>query len=168
MPEFSDDLVFAFALATFGALVVLVLLALSRAIARIRIFRGPSSADQNHFDGRLHDRFHDRFHDREPMSLDRFFETFYPEQAARELVCDVLLRFAQAARLPSQYLRPEDSFQSLEVPASEDTQRFASDAAVTMHEAEERAGTALFSGKLITLDDYIRTYSVAARFAGRR
>ena len=72
MPEFSDDLVFYFGLASFAAISLLVMLAISLAIEHLRASRRPPGTTNP------------LLREREPLTLDQFYEKFYAGSAPRE------------------------------------------------------------------------------------
>jgi len=156
MPDFEGDLRFYIGLASLGTMAILSFLVVFISARGIRR------------QWKLAMRESQQFPDREPLTLDQFYEFYYAaEQLPRAVVLETLTRFAAAAHLPAQFLKPVDSFQSLGAKHPEDAERFIADAAMLLQEAERHYGVSLFSGKLITLDDFIRAHSLAARLASR-
>ncbi|MEO5936892.1 MAG: hypothetical protein ABIP81_06735 [Terriglobales bacterium] len=156
MPVFEGDLRLFLGLATLGAMAVLSFLVVFLSARGIRRQWRESAAGDSA----------ERFPDREPLTLDQFYEVFYAgEKLPRTVVLEAVGRFAAATHVPAQFLKPDDTFQS--VGASEhhadDCEKFVTDTAMLLHVAEERYGVSLFSGKLVTLDDYIRVHVLASR-----
>lgn len=145
----SEDFTFWSAVATLGAVSVLLFLI---AVAAVRLlFSGkPTSTDP-------------RFADREEMSLDEFFDAHYAARSySRSTVADVVTRFARAAKVPAGLVHPEDSFVSLNA-SGEDVDHFVTDTASALKEVESKHGVSVFEGQLVTLDDYIRAMELAGR-----
>lgn len=156
MPEFEGDLRFYVGLASLGTLAILSFLVVFLSLRGIKRQWQQSVAESR------------QFPDREPLTLDQFYDVFYSgEQLPRAQVLETVSRFAAAAHVPAQFLKPDDTFQSVGATDAEDCARFVTDTAMLLHEAEERYGVSLFSGTLVTLDDYIRVHVLAARLAGR-
>jgi hypothetical protein len=157
MPDFEGDLRFYIGLASLGTMAILSFLVVFISARGIR--RSWQQAVRESQAG--------EFPDREPLTLDQFYEVFYAsEQLPRAAVLETVTRFAAAAHVPAQFLKPDDT---LELGSShpEDCERFITDTAMLLHEAEQRYGVSLFSGKLVTLDDYIRVHVLAARLVSR-
>jgi len=155
MPQPLDEFILWFTLATLGAMAMLFLLLAARLIMNIgNPQQVPQKADP-------------RFPDREPLSLDEFYTEYYSaHQFPRTIVLDVLTRFAAAVRVSAAVLHPEDSFNTLAEVVKIDTEaceQLAVETASSIHEAEAKYGANLFSGRLNTLDDYIRTTVLAHR-----
>jgi len=182
MPQFPEDFVIWVVLATLGALMLALLLALVRLFFRVDNSSqhlpiagknaGSAAADP-------------RFPDRDPYTLDEFYEQYYSaHQFPRAVVLDVLTRFAAATRVPAAVLRPEDTLASLTAmpldaaqssvvrpdvskssyarldgvhPDAEAFATLAVETASAIREAEERYHAQLFSGRLDSLDDFIRS-----------
>lgn len=145
----SEQFTFWSAVATFGAVSVLLFLI---AVAAVRLLFGgkPKAVDP-------------RFADRELMSLDEFFDAHYAARSySRALVADVVTRFARAAGVPAGLVHPEDSFAVLNAHGDE-VDHFVTDTASALKEAESKHGVSVFEGQLVTLDDYIRAMELAAR-----
>jgi hypothetical protein len=158
MPEFPDDLRLYVGLASAGTLLILGLLALYLAIRSVRFM----------LSGVREARSGTRFNDRQARSLEDFYQAFYAaERFPRETVLDTVTRFATAAHVPAQFLKPDDSFAMFEESEAEDCEQFAMDTALLIKEAELHFGTNLFGGRLVTLDDYVRVHVLAARLAKR-
>jgi|SRR3954471_17748241 hypothetical protein len=148
----SDDFKFYVMLASFGAALVLLCVALAVGLRNLRRRLTGKAADE-----------HARFGNREPFTLDQFFEEFYAERGfPRAIVAEVVTQFASAAKMPSRFVRPDDSFQSLTASGAA-MEEFIVQCASTLQEAQQRVGTTLFEGQLVTLDDYIRAMVLAAR-----
>jgi hypothetical protein len=154
MPVFEGDLRFFIGLASLGTMAVVSFLVVFLSARGIqRQWRQSTSGSS-------------RFADREPLTLDQFYEVFYSgEKLPRAVVVEAVTRFAAAAHVPAQFLKPDDSLQSIGAAFPEDAEKFITDTAMLLKEAEERYGISLFSGKLVTLDDYIRVYVLASRLA---
>jgi|SRR5579859_2578299 len=156
VPQFPGDFVFWTVLITLAAFVLLCFLGILLLLANIfkEKKQWPATADQ-------------RFPERTPLSLDEFYEHFYgTQQFPRGIVLDVVTRYAAAARVPAAILRPEDSFATLAEHAQPDREaceQFTVETASAVKEAEQRFNANLFSGKLITLDDFVRTTVLAHR-----
>jgi hypothetical protein len=156
MPDFEGDLRFYLGLASLGAMAILSFLVVFLSARGIR--RQWKEAMQEV----------ERFPGREPLTLDQFYEHFYSaEQLPRAAVLETLTRFAAVARVPAQFLRPDDTFATVGAARAEDRERFVTDTALLLTEAEERYGVSLFSGQLVTLDDYIRVQVLVARLSNR-
>jgi hypothetical protein len=153
MPQISEDLRFYLGLATAAAVLVLAALAMYLAIRQWR---------------RRVKRTEDvRFVGRQALTLDEFYESFYASKRfPRNVVMDVVVRFSNAARAPAKFVKPDDSFSSLGSEHDGDCEKFAVDTAMSIRETEERFGVSLFEGKLVTLDDYVRTTVLAERLGG--
>ncbi|MBI2683150.1 MAG: hypothetical protein HYX26_08045 [Acidobacteriales bacterium] len=144
MPQISDEFRFYFTLATLGAMVILSALVVYLSTRGLR-FGGKKAEDP-------------RFAGRDPRTLDQFYEAHYAAHMyPRAVVAEVVTRFAAAAQVPAQWLEPTDSFAGLGTADREECRRFAVDTALTLEEAERKAGAPLYSGKLATLDDYVRS-----------
>ena len=153
MPEISDEFRFYFTLATLGAMVVLSALMVYLSARGMR--RAGKNADDPRFAGRS------------PSSLDQFYEEHYAAHMyPRAVVAEVVTRFAVAAHVPAQWLEPTDSFASLGVSDREECHKYAVDTALTLEDAERKAGAPLYSGKLVTLDDYVRSTVLIYRLMG--
>jgi len=154
MPHPSDTFMLYFILATLVASLILTILGI------YLLWRTPkeeSAADNPALRGR------------KAVSSEEFYRQHYAQAGlAPEVVNDVASRFAAAAHVPSGYLLPEDSFSSLHALEYRDAERFIVESAVMLQDVEERLGTKLFTGKLITLDDYIRAAALAQRFSASR
>jgi hypothetical protein len=154
MPEISEDLRYGLVLATLGT--VLVLSALVVYLSLRGIVRGRQHSEDPRFSGRT------------PRSLDQFYEVHYAAHMyPRAVVAEVVTRFAAAAHVPAQWLEPQDSFAALGVAGREECQSFAVETAMNLEEAEKKAGAPVFSGKLVTLDDYVRSTVLIYRLMGR-
>jgi hypothetical protein len=149
MPEpLQDVLLLATALALAALSVVVVMLAV-RAIFQHQ--QQPRKLDV-------------RFPDREPLTLDRFYERFYSGSGyPRELVAEVLIRFARAVHTNPEFVRPTDCVQPMNGGGRRDYEELAVDTAVALKDAESRLGVTLSEGPLTTLDDFIRAHALAAR-----
>ncbi|HUR36739.1 MAG TPA: hypothetical protein VM009_02905 [Terriglobales bacterium] len=111
-----------------------------------------------------------QFADRKSLTLDEFYAQFYAdENMPRTAVLETVSRFAAAAHVSAQILKPDDTFQTVGAQQrhAEDCERFVVDTAMLLRAAEERYGITLFSGQLITLDDYIRVNVLAARLTSK-
>jgi hypothetical protein len=153
MPDFEGDLRFFLGLASLGAMSIVSFLVVFLSARGIkRHWRQSMDAAK-------------QFADREPLTLDQFYEVFYSgEKLPRAAVLETVTRFANAAHAPAQFLKPDDTFQTLGVVEdSDDRDKFVTDTAMLLRAAEERYGVSLFSGKLVTLDDYIRVNVLASR-----
>jgi hypothetical protein len=107
-----------------------------------------------------------KFSDRRALTLDEFYESFYAaKKFPRNVVTDVVVRFANAAHAPSKFVKPDDSFATLGGEHHSDCEQFAVDTAMAIRQTEERFGVTLFEGKLVTLDDYVRTTVLADRLS---
>jgi hypothetical protein len=154
MPEISNDFQLYVGLATIAALLVLAMLGLYLAVRALRK-TGKRTADA-------------KFSDRQALTLDEFYENFYAvRKFPRSVVMDVVVRFANAAHAPSKFVKPDDSFATLGSEHNADCEQFAVDTAVAIRQTEERFGVSLFEGKLVTLDDYVRTTVLAERLASK-
>ena len=156
MPVFEGDLRLFLGLATLGAMAILSFLVVFLSARGIRRQWKEATAEDSAA----------RFPDREPLTLDQFYEVFYSgEKLPRTVVLEAVGRFAAATHVPAQFLKPDDTFQS--VGASErhanDCEKFVTETAMLLRSAEERYGVSLFSGQLVTLDDYIRVHVLASR-----
>lgn len=157
MPELEGDLNFYIGLASLGAMAILSFLVVFLAARGIRRQWKETVASSR------------QFADREPLTLDQFYAVFYSaERLPRTAVLETVTRFAAAAHVPAQFLKPEDTFQTVGASHPQDCEQFVTETAMLLHEAEERFGVSLFSGKLVTLDDYIRVNALAARLSGGR
>jgi hypothetical protein len=156
MPELSDDLRFYVGLATIAALLVVALLAMYLAVRALRRFRKWAKDTT----------WEIKFSDRQALTLDEFYDNFYAaKKFPRNVVMDVVVRFASAAHAPSKFVKPDDSFASLGSEHNADCEQFAVDTAIAIRQTEERFGVSLFEGKLVTLDDYVRTTVLADRLS---
>lgn len=156
MPDFEGDLRFFIGLASLGTMAILSFLVVFLSLRGIKRQWQQSVAETNAFAGR------------EALTLDQFYEIFYSAEALpRTAVLETVSRFAAAAHVPAQFLKPDDTFQTVAASHPEDCEKFVTDTAMLLHEAEERYGVNLFSGKLVTLDDYIRVYVLASRLVAR-
>ena len=107
-----------------------------------------------------------KFSDRQALTLDEFYENFYAaKKFPRNVVMNVVVRFANAAHAPSKFVKPDDSFATLGGEQNSDCEQFAVDTAMTIRQTEARFGVSLFEGKLVTLDDYVRTTVLAERLS---
>jgi len=157
MPGFEGNLRFFVGLASLGAMAILSFLVVFLSARGIRRQWKESTAGTTDAA---------RFPDREPLTLDQFYEVFYSgEKLPRTVVLEAVSRFAAATHVPAQFLKPDDTFQSVGATQrhAEDCEKFVTDTAMLLHAAEERYGVSLFSGSLVTLDDYIRVHVLAAR-----
>lgn len=152
MPEFGGDFQLYMGMASLGAMAILSFLVVflsARGIKR-QWARAVLEAKQ--------------FADREPLTLDQFYELFYSaEKLPRAAVLETVSRFAAAAHVPAQFLKPDDTFETVSDEHPADRDKFITDTAILLQAAEERYGASLFSGKLVTLDDYIRVNVLASR-----
>ena len=156
MPDFEGDLRFYVGLASLGTMAILSFLVVFLSLRGIKRQWQQSVAESKALEGR------------EPLTLDQFYEIFYSGEALpRAAVLETVSRFAAAAHVPAQFLKPDDTFQTIGATHPEDCEKFITDTAMLLHEAEERFGVSLFSGKLATLDDYIRVYALASRLVAR-
>ena len=155
MPDFEGDLRFFIGLASLGAMAILSFLVVFLSVRGMR--RSWKEVVDAGADAK-------RFADREPLTLDQFYAVFYAgEKLPRAAVLETVARFAAAAHVPAQFLKPDDTFQTIGATHPEDCEKFITDTAMLLHESEERYGVSLFSGKLVTLDDYIRVHVLASR-----
>jgi hypothetical protein len=152
MPAFSDDFRFFVGLASAGALGAMGLLVLYLSVRSFReMFRAEVRA---------------RFADRTSLSLDDFYTQFYAaKNYPRSQVLEVLTGFARAAGVPSEYVKPDDTFASLGATNASAAEKYAVDTVVLIKEAEQRFHVSLFEGTLNTLDDYVRVTILATRLA---
>ncbi|HUQ50155.1 MAG TPA: hypothetical protein VM056_05515 [Terriglobales bacterium] len=156
MPEVPDDLRFYLGLASLGTIAALSFLVAFIAARGIKERWKDSPKDDA------------RFSDREPLTLDAFYEVFYSgEKLPRTVVLETVSRFAAAAHAPAQFLKPDDTFATIGAKNLGECEKFITDTAVLLQEAEKRFGVKLFSGNLTTLDDYIRVHVLAARLVSR-
>lgn len=145
----SQEFTFWSAVATFGAISVLLFL-IAVAAVRLLFSSKPKPVDP-------------RFADREEMSLDEFFDAHYAARSYnRSLVADVVTRFAHAAKVPAGLVHPEDSFAYLNANG-EEVDQFVTETASALKEVESKHGVSVFEGQLVTLDDYIRAMELAQR-----
>jgi len=158
MPDFEGDLRFYIGLASLGTMAILSFLVVFISLRGIRRswLEAVAEAKAN------------AYPDREPLTLDQFYEVFYAaEQLPRGAVLETLTRFSAAAHVPAQFLKPDDNLQELGAQHPQDCEKFITDTAMLLQEAEERYGVSLFSGRLVTLDDYIRVHVLAARLVAK-
>lgn len=153
----SDEFQFWLEMVTLGTLFLLSVLAMVFSVSGMR---------QAHQQALQQKKAHDpRFQGRSEMSLDQFFDEHYAARDyPRQVVADLVMRFATAARVPAGFLRSEDSFVSLQASGA-DVEQFIVASAMLMRETEVRLGTTLSEGELVTLDDYIRVSVLANRLA---
>jgi hypothetical protein len=155
MPQVSEDLRFYLGLATAAAMMLLAALAIFLALRQWRR-QGKRTLDA-------------RFAGRPALTLDEFYDNFYASKKfPRSVVMDVVVRFSNAAHAPAKFVKPDDSFSSLGSEHDGDCEKFAVDTAMAIRETEQRFGVSLFEGKLVTLDDYVRTTVLAERLGGSR
>jgi hypothetical protein len=154
MPDFEGDLRFYIGLASLATMAILSFLVVFISLRGIRRSWLAAVADSNT----------GAFPDREPLTLDQFYEQFYSgEQFPRATVLETLTHFAAAAHVPASYLKPDDILQQVGAKHPQDCERFITDTAMLLQDAEQSFGVSLFSGQLLTLDDYIRVHVLAAR-----
>lgn len=153
MPGFEGDLRFFVGLASLGAMAILSFLVVFLSARGIKRQWRQTVVESK------------QFADREPLTLDQFYEVFYSgENLPRTAVLEAVSRFARATHVPAQFLKPDDTFQSVGAATeSDDCAKFVTDTVMLLQEAEKRYGVSLFSGKLITLDDFIRVHVLASR-----
>ena len=156
MPDFEGDLRFYIGLASLGAMAILSFLVVFLSVRGIKRQWQQAVTESK------------QFADREPLTLDQFYEVFYSgEKLPRAAVLETVSRFAAAAHVPAQFLKPDDTFQTIGATHAGDCEKFVTDTAMLLQEAEERYGVNLFSGTLVTLDDYIRVHVLASRLVAR-
>jgi hypothetical protein len=158
MPNFEGDLGFYIGLASLGAMAIVSFLVVFVSLRGIKRSWQEAMAESK------------QFADREPLTLDEFYEQFYAdENMPRTPVLETVSRFAAAAHVSADYLKPDDTFQTVGAQQrhADDCERFIVDTAMLLRAAEERYGITLFSGQLITLDDYIRVNVLAARLTSK-
>ncbi len=152
MPDFEGDLRFYVGLASLGTMAIVSFLVVFLSARGIKRQWRQAVKESK------------QFADREPLTLDQFYEVFYSgEKLPRAAVLEAVSRFARAAHVPAQFLKPDDTFQTVGAAHAEDCEKFVTETAMLLQEAEKRYGVSLFSGKLITLDDYIRVHVLASR-----
>jgi hypothetical protein len=155
MPQISDVFRFYVGLATAAAVLLIATLAIYLAVRQWR--RSRKRTDDV------------RFSDRQALTLDEFYDHYYASKKfPRNVVMDVVVRFSNAAHTPARFVKPDDSFATLGSEHNGDCEQFAVDTAMTIRETEARFGVSLFEGKLVTLDDYVRTTVLADRLSGSR
>jgi hypothetical protein len=103
---------------------------------------------------------HGRVADRSSMSLDEFYTTYYEDSGLpKEAVARVLLEVASEVDMPAGKLRPSDRFSVELRPIS--GWEFDDGTGLLSSKLERllrRAGAAVNTGSMRTLDDYIRGY----------
>jgi hypothetical protein len=152
MSQISDDFRFYVGLATAAAVLFIAVLAIYLAVRQWR---------------RQGKRTDLRFSDRQALTLDEFYDHYYASKKfPRNVVVDVVVRFSNAAHAPARFVKPDDSFATLGSEHNGDCEQFAVDTAMAIRQTEERFGVSLFEGKLVTLDDYVRTTVLADRLGG--
>jgi len=152
MSQISDDFRFYVGLATAAAVLFIAVLAIYLAVRQWR---------------RQGKRTDLRFSDRQALTLDEFYDHYYASKKfPRNVVMDVVVRFSNAAHAPARFVKPDDSFATLGSEHNGDCEQFAVDTAMAIRQTEERFGVSLFEGKLVTLDDYVRTTVLADRLGG--